>query len=1218
MTDWPTGFMVIQGNRMEELRSLMVAWMGRYPLKPLENEVILVQSNGIAQWLKLALAAMPDGTLAGGQGIATALEVTLPARFVWRVYRAVLGALPESSPFDKGPLVWRIYRLFAWLNDPDSLPEQGPNLEALSPLRALLERADGVTNARRRYRLAEHLADLFDQYQVYRGDWLEAWSGGDDILIRANGERSGLPPDLSWQPALWRALSTDILASLTKGTDKFAGLTKASRVAVHRAFLAEAHTLSPRFQSACLPRRVIVFGLSALPQQTLEVLDAVARVSQVLLFVLNPSRHYWGDLIEGRDLFRRPYKRNSARKLPKDLDETSLHLHGHPLLAAWGRQGRDYLRLLDAHDERTRYETHFTDLAGRAEGIDLFASPGTGCLLHQLQDDILELRSLTERQHLQSVIDPERDRSLEFIVAHHPQREVEVLHDRLLAELDQAATSARPLEPREVLVMVPDISIYVPHIQAVFGRLERDDPRYIPFKITDQSERRQNPLLIGFEHLINLPHARLTVSEVLDWLDIPAFRARCGLDETALATLHHWIGGANIRWGLNGEHRTALGFPEGLSQHTWHFGLERLLLGFANGSAGPWRGIEPYAAIGGLEAALLGPLTELIARLRHYWRILSQARPVSDWAELVAALLDDFFVETNETEAITLVRIMQALDDWAAECAQGGLGDEPLPYEVFCDAFLPRLDQHHLQQHFVGGAVNFATLMPMRAIPFRQIWILGLNDGDYPRQRRPSDFDLMATDYRPGDRSRRDDDRYLLLEALLSARDKLVISWVGRDSHDTGPRQPSVLVTQLRDHLAAGWRLPAGHGGSLVEALTTVYPLQPFSLSYFSPQASPRIFTYAEEWQAAHGSGAEAKTAERALAPWRPESPIRLDELAAFLQSPVDALFHQRLRVPRADTARAPLDVEPFALTGLEFWQIRETLIDRCFVPGLNPDELADRLRSGIASLQAQGNLMDGPLGEMMVAETADALRALYANWSAALSAWPKHREQPLTIRLAIETPAGLLILEDDLYDLHLRSDNVGTELGAGQIVVTASTLDRGKRSTWKNAIRPWLRHLAAQLGGEPVETHLLTPGISLTFAPLPADDAMANLEALLGAWWQGMQGPLPVALAAGLAWIEQGGRDLTCSADQQQDNGAPSSIDENAWRTQPAWDEADRAFRNQDLAHSRHLQRCYPDFGTLWSQGAFASWAHLLYSRLYTALQDAFASLPRGKGQPG
>src|SRR5690606_9535507 len=123
------------------------------------------------------------------------------------------------------------------------------------------------------------------------------------------------------------------------------------------------------------------------------------------------------------------------------------------------------------------------------------------------------------------------------------------------------------------------------------------------------------------------------------------------------------------------------------------------------------------------------------------------------------------------------------------------------------------------------------------------------NDGDYPRPRAPAHFDLTENDYRPGDRSRRDDDRYLFLEALLSARERFYLSWVGRSVVDNAESPPSVLVAQLRDHLADVLHSESGYD-NVLEQLTTEHPLQGFSREYFR-SASPesRLFTYSREWR---------------------------------------------------------------------------------------------------------------------------------------------------------------------------------------------------------------------------------------------------------------------------------------------------------------------------------------------------------------------------------
>ncbi|WP_462321437.1 exodeoxyribonuclease V subunit gamma [Halochromatium sp.] len=1144
-TAWPTGFMLIQGNRLELLRGLMTNWLRRYPLHPLENEVVLVQSNGIGQWLKLALAApAQDGLdadgLEGGCGIAAAIDLMLPARFLWLAYRALLGELPETSAYEKAPLSWRLYRL---LGDLDTLAAAVDARQRgwLEPLRGFLS-VDG--DARRRQQLAERLADLYDQYQVYRADWLAAWQQGEDLLIRPNDQREPLPETQRWQPLLWRWLHQDMQQSPVQcqgqnraqdrrpapsETASAVGMGTESRAEIHQRFLAQAAGLRPGSRPPAEPRRVIVFGISSLPRQAIEVLQAIAPVTQVMLFVQNPSRHYWGDIVEGRELFRSRYRRSNARKVPEDIDETELHLHGHPLLAAWGKQGRDYIRLLDEYDEREQYEAHFE---AQSLTIDLFESPGGDedsdrTLLQQLQDDILELRPLAERQTAASAIDPMRDRSLSFLVAHSPQREVEILHDQLLDAFAEADQAGIPLPPRDILVMVPDIATYAPQIEAVFGRLPWDDPRRIPFHIADQGQRQRDPLLIGVEHLLNLPQARFAVSELLDLLEIPALRARFGLDEADLPRLRQWIEGANIRWGLDARQRASLGLPEGLQQNSWQFGLQRMLLGFATGASGAWQGVEPYDEIAGLEAALIGPLAELLEALGHAWQALRQPYTPAAWSELLAELLDALFLASSDADEVALTNLRQVLEQWLLNCQVGGVEDELLPLEVVRDSLLAELDAPRLSQRFLAGAVNFATLLPMRAIPFRQIWLLGMNDGDYPRSRRAIDFDLMANDYRPGDRSRREDDRYLFLEALLAARERLVISWVGRSIRDNSERPASVLVGQLRDHLAAGWRL-APHcaaadcsvddhaGQALVAALTTEHPLQPFSLRYFqSPAESdrdPRLFTYASEWRAMHRDlDQQPSESPPDLGPPSLDGPIALGALGGFLRYPVKTFYRQRLALYLDHEAEQRDDEEPFDLDGLGSWGLREALLlgiqQRLMAePTLATD---DCLQAAIARLARAGHLPMPPFDAAWVEQLGDHLKRPLARFRA-LSA-----EHPIALPVQpLRLEVDGLLLQDSLTGL--CADTAGNRL---RLILQPSQMIKDNKLKWYHLVRHWPAHLAAQQEG-PTTSCLLGPETEILLPPLTAKEAETQLHSLMAGYRRGLSELLPLACKTAFAWL--------------------------------------------------------------------------------------------------
>ena len=1184
------GFMVIHGNRLEALRGLAVEWMRRHPLGPLENETILVQSNGISQWLKLALAADESR---GGAGIAAALDVSLPARFLWQAYRAVLGEeqVPPVSPFDKPRLVWRLMRLLPALLD----------APVFAPLARFLE---GDDDLRKRHQLAERLADLFDQYQVYRADWLTAWATGEDVLITARGEARPLAEEQRWQAELWRALRDDIARAHGE-----AGLAS-SRAAVHERFLAACRELDATSRPPGLPRRVIVFGISSLPAQTLEALAAVARVSQVLLCVHNPCRHYWADIIEHKELLRAERRRQRRRPgMPADLAETELHLHAQPLLAAWGKQGRDYLRLLDEFDEQQAYRGLFE---GEALRIDLFDSPlhhnAEPSLLRQLQDDILELRPLAESRATWPAVDPARDRSLRFQVAHSALREVEILHDQLLAAFSEDPT----LKPRDILVMVPDVDQYAAAVQAVFGRLDPDDPRHIPFTLSDQASRHRLPLLIALESLLRLPELRLSVSDLLDLLEVPAVRARFAVPESGLPTLRRWIEGAGIRWGLDARQRQSLDLPGGMAANTWAFGLRRLLLGYAVGDAadGPWQGVEPYDDIGGLEAALAGPLVSLIDTLEAQWQTLAEPCDVATWGERLRELLAACFVADSDQDLMALTRLEQALDAWQESAEEAGLS-EPLPLSVVREHWLAQVDEASLSQRFLAGAVNIATLMPMRAIPFRHVCLLGMNDADYPRVQRPLDIDLMAQDYRPGDRSRREDDRYLFLEALLSARDRLSISWVGRSIVDNSEQPPSVLLGQLRDHLARGWRL-ADHeeddgGKALLAALTTEHPLQPFSIEYFRGAApgtggegSP-LSTYAHEWRELHLPGDERAPPELVpLAPFRQEAPLTLAQLGAFLRAPVQAFTTTRLKVFLELDAMERLDHEPFTLGGLDHWQLQHALIEasRAAVEAGEPHEPA--MLATLERLERQGRLAMGGFAERMRDSLIEPMESLFADYRRVLDEWPHAMEEPLTVSLDLREALGEgLALEDWLGELR-----VNDAMERCRVLLTTSSLVNKGKYHWKHWLGPWVAHLAGQLEG-PMTTRLLSRAGGGTLAPLPAEEARARLADIAAAWQHGMATPLPLPRDTAFAWLEKGGSPAAmarCLA------GTPSEEDDKAWKAASTVFYGS-GFNNDHGERGRdpYLLRQWPELEEMVRSpegGGFAELAERLYAPLLHAVR--------------
>ncbi|MCD2448989.1 exodeoxyribonuclease V subunit gamma [Methylicorpusculum oleiharenae] len=1143
-TPLENGIAIIHSNQLETLRDVVEHWLQVHPLAPLENEVFLVQSNGMGQWLKQSLAQ--NNSL----GIAAGMTVQLPSLFIWSVYRAVLGQqIPKQQLLAKAPLTWRLYRLLP------ALVSQ-PEFETLATFLA------EDTSRRKRYQLAEQLADLFDQYQVYRSDWIADWAEGHDFLRSPHGEPLTLGGQHRWQAALWRA----VMADLNEADTAFA-----SRALVHDRFMHAIDGIDTRPEG--LPRRVILFGLSSLPQQSLEVVAKLGKFCQIVLFIPNPCRYYWADIIEDKELLKAERRRQNYKSgMSTALSDDELHLHANPLLAAWGKQGRDYIRLLDHFDEtRTYVNWHWPD-----NKIDLFnnyGEPGQRSLLNHLQQSILDLEPIPGAPVQINAADD----SLTFHIAHSPQREVEILHDQLLARFNASGQNGETLFPRDIIVMVPDINKYAPHILAVFGQVKPDDPRYIPFSLTDQQQRGLNPLLVAVEALLKLPESRFTVSEFLALLEVPAFRERFAIDESAVPKLHQWIEESGIRWGLNAQQRTqTVAMPDHLDANTWQFGLRRMLLGFAVGAGGAFNDIEPYQEIGGLDAKWLGSLSVCLETLEKYTRLLRHEHNVETWQQTLSALLDDFFSAGNERDRKMLETLSRTLTDWGQICEQSGLtSNDTLPLVVVREAWLTEVDEPSLHRRFLSGRVNFCTLMPMRAIPFRLICLLGMNDGDYPRTQHGHSFDLMSQrgQYRPGDRSRRQDDQYLFLEALLSARDQLYISWVGRSIRDNSERPPSVLVSQLRDVLAQGWRL-AETDRLLLEVLTVEHPLQPFSLHYVAKNRDSRLFTYAQEWYE-QTQNKLTLTSNRVAD--EKTFTLNLESLARFMKAPVKAFCLHTLKFGFDEETVTSEDNEPFSFNALESYLLANELLSSLqSEKPANPERFFENQRR---TMTQKGRLPYGGFARQAFNTIAEPVKQAWRQYQTLLPDWPVEMA-PQSVEFHFEMDAGVTItLQGDLD--HLRKSSKGSSLS--MLHLTAQKLMNSDKIKYANLLHYWVQHLATCASGMAVQSILAGADTELDIAPLPQADALELLKTLAEAWYQGMQAPLPVACRTAFAWLGAPPVSAMAAAQEQYDGGdwKPGEVD-----------------------FDPYLARFFPTFISL-NPDLFEAWAVLLYQAAFQQIRQ-------------
>ncbi len=992
-----------QSNRLQELFQQLCAIIATPLADPLQPEIIVVHNQGMARWLRQQVAL--------ATGIAANLEFPLPARFVWDLFAGQLGELPRESLFDRDTMLWRIFALLP------ALTEEGG---AEEPARYLAGDRDGS----RRYQLAEKISDIFDQYLVFRPDLLAAWEQGKER---------------HWQAVLWRWLAA--CDQEHRGRLLFRFLERCRQGAL---------------ETANLPERVCLFGLSSLAPAYLEVVHRISRHCQVHLFHLNPCRHFWGDLVSEHELagLRRKWRLQGSADLSATFDA------GHPLLASLGATGRDFFRQLVDLDLQDR---------------ELYASSGRDTLLGRLQDDILDLVDRTANDGPAHVLDPE-DRSIQFHVCHGVLREVQVLHDRLL----DLFARLPGLLPRDILVMAPDIEQYAAAVRGVFGSASEE--HRIPWSVADQSRHREQPVAGGFLELLALLDGRFTAPEVMAFLENPHVLRRFELGEEDLPLLRRRISEAGIRWGLDREHRRGLGVDDD-ALHSWSFGMDRLLLGYVMGSeAGLYGEILPCAPP---EPGILGSLAEFLGLLARWHRRLDRAMDPEAWSACLLALVDDFFAEGDDEQGMAGLR--EAVADLAARCRRADC-TAPLSLQVIRTHFRQLLARPAGGQAFLGGQVTFCNMVPMRSIPFRVICLLGMNDTDFPRSQRPPAFDLMARQPRAGDRNRRNDDRYLFLEALLSARDVLHISWKGRDPRDNALLPPSVVVGELRDHIDRAWTCAGADRPC--DLLTVEHPLQPFSRRCFDPDAPTA--SYAEAWLPATGRREVTPFLATPLAARDDGPETDLDGLIRFWCHPVRAFLGHRLglRLEVADQTLA--ESEPFALDGLEQYR----LATECLAARLDGTGPPCDLRM----LAAAGRLPHQGFGERRYREIRDLVDEMARQVTSL-------RGEPLE-------PPEIVLAADDL-----RLGGRLRHLTTGGILTWRPTPCKAT-----DLLRLWLCHLVLHLAApERIPRTSIHVATDTVVRLQPVADARGELARMLDLHRAGLRRPLHFYPRTSLAWARAG-----------------------------------------------------------------------------------------------
>ena len=832
--------------------------------------------------------------------------------------------------------------------------------EGFEDLKAYLDRP---CEDLKKLQLAQKIADTFNQYLIYRPEMILEWGKGQET---------------TWQAVLFRELSTN------NGKTYLAAQAK--------AFYEIIDASSNRLRGL-LPKRVSAFGISALPPFYLKILAALGKFSEVNLFLINPCRKYWG------------VKKRDAKKKDSHSTRKPYIKKGNSLLSAWGILGRDFFDMIDKIE---------------AEGETCFEKPREDSLLSAVQSDILCLRQPADPGDAKRPVNRD-DLSIQIHSCHSPMREIEVLHDQILAMFD----ADEDLTAEDIFVMMPDINSYAPYIQAVFNQIDENEP-LIPFNIANQDMKGEGKIFEAFLKIIDFSNSRFTAPKVTDLLKYKAVRRRFGMDSRDVDIIYRWVRETGIRWAIDEQDRYQMGLP-GSTENTWKMGLKRLFLGYAmhekNGQL--FQDILPYGPLEGQEAVLLGNFYAFIKQLVNQVKAMKSHKTLEEWNRLLIKLIDGFFLSEDELdpELESIRRALIRLNDI---------------YEI--SGFQDKIDikavkwylEQLLKQDSFGfkiGTLTFSSMLPMRAIPYKIICILGMDNNAYPRQSLEISFDLIAKNPRQGDYSPSLDDRYLFLETLLSARKRLYISYVGQDIRGNNQLDPSILVKDLLDYIEQGYWI---EGSDIYKHILISHPLQPFSPAYF--RDNEKLFSYSKEYlEAAKGLVGHRKIPlsffRESLKPSEGSKELNIADLAQFFVNPASFLLKNGLGIDLKEQAQPLEETESFTLKGLDKYLIEDDLIKK---------SLEDYdLKNFLPSLKAAGKLPHGRVGDCYYRKSC-------LNINAFVKKTRHYLKDPLKKPLAVDLLIG---------GIHLKGE-------IGSIYSSGMTIYRYGIISPKDHLKAWISHL--------------------------------------------------------------------------------------------------------------------------------------------------------------
>ena len=945
-------------NHVEQLYAYLKQALYSADTQPFTQRLVAVASPALKNWLMLRLAKDPEVGIATGLEIGTLDDLIQKLRLGFSIKSYGKKKIPTLTELGLAIEVELRRIILCWqaMNE----PQQKLYAPLVHYFQIEKQGCLSKKSEKRLLGLALELAELFLQYGKYGYSMVSEW------LTEPESETH-------WQKHLWRRLfaSESTWTFLSKELLEQGGFIPSTNLQVN------------------------LFSIGYLPPVYHRYLEKISARHPVNYYVLSPCQHFWSDILSDKEANRmiKTWHLKGGQEAQLEALEDFLR-DRNPLLANFGRIGREMAQLVE-NSSSSLHEHYFAPQAALKyhlmDGViphhtECFAG-GKLTLLQGIQTDMLVLRN---PQDTPKVNLDYWDKSVQIHSSSSKYREVQALYNTLMSLIHEHAGDLDPITPGDIIVMAPDINEYAPYIRSIFESRESS----MAVQIMDLQVPAQNPSLQAFLHLISLSASRWDASSVLRMLDFPVFRKKNKLEKEDVYEIKEWIQKAEIRWGNDALHREALiandhggeAFSEQSSVGTWDFGIHRLLSGLVyteNLDPSLSLDVDPLP-VENSKAELLSTFIKLLKLLRCDLQPLSDRREMSirEWTECLKNLYEKYLDLSGDEEGMLIIEdIFSTLGSSSKYFINHKFPFTSIKRHM--DGLLNAKKTTYRDARL--NAVKFCSLLPMRTIPTKIIVLLGLQEGAYPRREINKSLNLLLkhpkADYRP---SQTDFDRYLFLEALLSARQYFIMSYLCFTEDDFKEQSPSLVVLELLDYLDKAYQVQGAAPSKIcvykhpffsfdkeyfsANGLLKSYSKTDYALaaSYYQPQKQPQ-FQFIPSFDslgATHLSPLESSSSPKK----QMYISVGLKELNAFAKNPLKTYLNKKLGIYLPKEEGKVLDIEePLLLSNLK-------------IDDLKKKSLKKSLEEVAAYANHKGYLAPGIYREVALKDLEDKITQLHDN----------------------------------------------------------------------------------------------------------------------------------------------------------------------------------------------------------------------------------------------